>query len=169
MNGSNSIIKNTAPVLTPDLCFCGSVTQSGTILQNGHRFDALQSCKIRLTSVSASRVECEVHRTEMLKFVDDIENPCDPRAATALPPYLISYLRDKGSCVERAVGTYDPFTRVLLLKGVEVTVSEPSDVLWSPHFYSLVVESDRVVGTAFCMDGLQDRENEVGSVELRRL
>ena len=145
--------------------FQGPVTQSGILLDGGYRFDALQRCTVEFTKVNERFVECDVHRDEVLKFINGIGID-SPAIGGSIPSWLYAYLRERGSSVEHARGTFDSFTGVLLLKGYNVTTTKYSEVIWSPHFYSLVADGDNMIGTAHCLNNFEDRENAVGSVEL---
>ena len=161
MNSDNN---NTPPppLIRKGVKLTGTVTQSGVIIDDGFCFEAMQFCEFEIISVNGNSVTCEIKRREHYKTVNKIA-PGDA-GYNELPKFYQSYLGCKGSSKELAHGTYDPFNRVLLLKSEWPAMTETSSVLWSPHFYSLVVSTELIVGTAFCMDGLKDRENGVGSL-----
>lgn len=142
--------------------FRGMVTHTGVLLDGGYRYEALQDCCIRVLQVDGYSVVCEVHRTEKQKWV----NGLSARDSQGLPDFLQKYLQSgKGWCVERAAGTFDPFTKVLLLRGAWPQVGgDSAHVVWSPHFYTLLVSEQGMSGTVFCMDGMEDRESGVGSL-----
>lgn len=142
--------------------YAGAVTQSGTILDGGLHFEALQACEIVFLKVDHHHCTCRIYRQETHKFINGIEDPNDP----SLSQPVSEYLRLKGASFEMATGTYDPFNRVLLLRGSTPSVIRYSNVVWNQHFYSLVVGEDRIVGTVFCIDEMDDRENGVGSLEV---
>jgi hypothetical protein len=146
--------------------FTGTATQHGTIKDGQLHFEARQRCAIWFTAVKDECVECVVGRTEDFKSIDGISDPGDRR----LPSPYVRYLTEKGSSAEDAFGTYNPFTRVLLLKGSTPTVIKQSDVHWNTHFYSLVLSGDgkQITGTAFCTDNMDDRENGVGSLVVKK-
>ena len=56
---------NTQSELTACLRFCGTATQSGTMLQDGHRFEAVHRCEIKIIRASKCSVECVVRRVEI--------------------------------------------------------------------------------------------------------
>ena len=153
--------------LAPGATLTGTVTQVGTIQNRGKEicFEARQNCALWFKAVNDERVECVIVRNELYKSINGITDPRD----TQLDPFYADYLKERGSSSEDAFGTYNPFTRVLLLRGSTPKVLRLSDVHWNTHFYSLVVGDDgaQITGTAFCTDGMEDRENGVGSLAVR--
>jgi hypothetical protein len=145
----------------------GAVTQTGVLLDGGYRYEVLQDCSIRVAEVNGLSVVCEVDRTENRKWVNGLSE--DDEGAKALPPPLRAYLQTsrRSGCSERATGVYDPFTRVLRLRGEWPSSSHAGGgdtVLWSPHIYTLLVSQQGLAGTVFCNDGMADRQSGVGSL-----
>lgn len=143
----------------------GCVTQTGTLLEGGYRYEARQHCEVRITWVEGSKVACEIHRSERFKWVDGLSLDENPDKVKALPPFLQRYLRSKGSCIENAQGVFDPFTRILTLKGQWPQADHLSeDVVWSPHLYTLIAMDGYISGAVFCLDKMDDRESGIGSL-----
>ena len=151
-----------APLIRTGVKLTGTVTQLGTIKDGGYCYEAMQFCELEIIQVDRYNVTCEIKRREQFKTVNKITE--GGPGFNDLPESYRSYLSCKGSCKEIARGTYDPFNRVLLLKSDWPNTTETSFVMWSPHFYSLVVSTELIVGTAFCMDGMKDRDCGVGSL-----
>ena len=139
--------------------FKGTVTQTGAVTDGGYCYEALQTCTLTVVSVRGEAVVCDVGRVESEKFIDG-----ESGWRLSLPDYLNSYLTTWGSCVERAIGTYDPFTGFLLLKGQRLKVVRESEVQWSHHYYALVVDGSRVTGPVFCLEKMEDRDSGVGAL-----
>jgi hypothetical protein len=152
------------PSLSPGSVLEGTVTQIGTLKEGNYQYEALQRCKIRINEVDGSRVMCEIHRKEMFKQVNG-HSLEDHDAVRALPSNLQRYLQSKGSCVEHAQGVFDPFTRILTLKGQWPQADRLSgDVVWSPHLYTLMAMDKSISGAVFCLDRMPDRESGLGSL-----
>jgi len=124
-----------------------------------YRYEALQTCALTVKSIDGNTTVCEIQRAENRKSINGSSDPLP-----LLPEYLRLYLTTWGSCTERATGTYDPLTGVLLLRGEEPVVVVHSWVQWSPHAYALVVGGDGMRGLAFDLDVGGDRVSEVGVV-----
>ena len=168
MNRSCCCTATLPACLATGVKFKGAVTQTGVLLDGGYRYESLQVCCIRVLQVDGCSIVCDVHRTEEKQWVNGL-SACDGQAQ-ALPDFLRKYLQsNNGWCVERAAGSYDPFTRVLLLRGSWPHKQGDSEhVLWIPHFYTLLVSQQGMSGTVFCMDGMDDRESGVGSLWAER-
>jgi len=146
--------------LTAGATYTGVVTQKGIMKEDGLLYEARQKCTLKLTRLdSVSHVECEIVRMEDVKLVNG-SSQIDPH----FPEYIRSYLSSNGSCVEYATGTYDTFSSLLILRSNRPTTVIGSAVVWSPQLYTLVVTGRRITGPVFCLDTMDDRNNDVGTL-----
>ena len=142
--------------------YLGITTQKGT-MEDGHSYEAFQTCELRVLEFADGKVTCEIERTELRKLVDGssqvIREP-------PLPEYLENYLSALGSSRERATGSYDSFSGLLNLTGSQPRKIVPSLVVWSAHRYVLVAFDNRLAGPTFIIDKMDDRESEPGALIL---
>ena len=147
--------------LTAGTVYTGIVTQSGSMTDGRYRYDAIQACTLTVKSFDNCTVVCEIKRVENQKFIDGHSIPLP-----AWPEYLIKYLTTWGNAVERAIGTYDPCTGLLLLQGEEPVVTVDSWVQWSRHAYALLVDEKGIKGLAFDLEEGANRVSEVGRLRV---
>ena len=140
--------------------FPGAVTQSGTMVEGHYYYEAHQTCTLIVKEFDGRSLTCDIRRVERTKLINGSAAP-----VPSLPTYLRLYLTSRGSCVERATGTYDPLTSVLMLRGDEPVVEVESEVQWNPHLYLLMVDGGRVSGLVFDLkEECGDRVSGVGTM-----
>jgi hypothetical protein len=150
------------PFVKTGTAFTGTVTQSGVMVDGDFRYDALQTCTLTVTETENNNVSCDIQRKELKKFVNGSQE-CNP----SYPEYLRNYLTSHGSCIEHATGVYNPFTRMLTIRGEWPKTLSPSAVVWSPHLYMLVISDHQMMGPVFCIDGMEDHKSETGAMNLK--
>lgn len=152
--------------------FKGTAIISGSVLisSTGSKalYDAVHECTLLVTRHDrpSGSVACSIIRQERCKTIDGQERLSDTE--TSYPDNIHRYLEKLGACIEEATGTYDAFTRVLVIRSASPRMIRPSSVVWDPHLYALVVTKDGrgLAGPAFSLDSPDGRACEVGSVDL---
>jgi hypothetical protein len=141
--------------------FTGTVTQSGVMVEDECRFEALQICTLTVTAVDHNDISCDIRRQESKKFVNG-----SAESRPGVPVYLTNWMNSLDSCLEHAIGTFNPFTSMLIMRSERPDTESSPNTVWSPHLYILLVEGRSLSGPAICTDGLDDRENDIGALKV---